>query len=187
MAKLPADALVHDLGAGEGCFSHTFATSHPRSHVMAVEADVRLKSRFYGENPRVEFVPHYIENFLAGLTTTNGQRKPDLVVLTDVLEHLIAPEQLLKSVARVLAPGGYAYLTVPDADTFEPPFPYKEERRNIDWRHANRTCQHLWMMEPKIFRQIVSDALLIVAESQTLETSIRRDSSYTTILAKRAD
>lgn len=183
-ATQPANALVLDLGAGEGCFSHTYAAAHGAAKVLAVEADARVKDVFYGANDRVEFVAMYIEDFLREFVIDN-RRRANLVVLTDVLEHVLSPEALLKAVAGVLAPGGVAYLTVPDAATFEPPFPFPEAGRKVDWAHANRTCQHLWMMMPETFRRIVADHFEIVAETRSLETDIRRDSSYTTILARK--
>jgi SAM-dependent methyltransferase len=184
--ELPENAIVYDLGAGEGCFSHTFATANPKATVFAVEADARIKNKFYTTNDRIIFVPMYIEAFLQQPPSA-GRRQPNLVVLTDVLEHVLAPELFLKEVARVLAPGGLAYLTIPDANTFQTPFPYPAKPGTIDWPHANRTCQHLWMMEPKIFSEIVSAHLEMVAESQSLETDIRRDSVYTTILARNSN
>jgi SAM-dependent methyltransferase len=162
-----------------------FATANPKATVFAVEADARIKDKFYTANDRIIFVPMYIEDFLHQPPGV-GRPQPHLVVLTDVLEHVLAPELFLKEVARVLAPGGLAYLTIPDANTFQAPFPYPAKPESMDWPHANRTCQHLWMMEPKTFREIVSAPLEVVAESQSIETDIRRDSVYTTILARKS-
>jgi predicted RNA methylase len=183
-AELPEEAVVFDLGAGEGCFTYTFSAANPKATVFAVEADTRVKERFYTANDRVVFVPMYIESFLHNPPAVIEGRRPDLVVLTDVLEHVLSPEQVLASVARILAPRGLAYLTVPDAHTFQPPYPQPAKPGTIDWQHANRTCQHLWMMQPNTFYRIVSGVLDVVAESQSLETNIRKVSVYTTILAR---
>ncbi|WP_168800530.1 class I SAM-dependent methyltransferase [Cellulomonas telluris] len=43
-----------------------------------------------------------------------GDRRFDVVVLADVLEHLVRPEVLLSSVARVLRPGGVVVASVPN-------------------------------------------------------------------------
>jgi tRNA A58 N-methylase Trm61 len=185
-AILPEDSVVFDLGAGEGCFSHTFTAANPRATLFAVEADARIKDKFYSSNDRIIFISMYIEAFLSDPPAIARGRQPNLIVLTDVLEHVLAPDDLLTEVARVLAPGGFAYLTVPDANTFQSPYPYPAKPRTIDWPHANRTCQHLWMMDPKAFREIVSARLDVISESQALETDIRRDSVYTTILARNS-
>jgi 2-polyprenyl-3-methyl-5-hydroxy-6-metoxy-1,4-benzoquinol methylase len=186
-AELPEDTIAFDLGAGEGCFSHAFSASHPKATVFAVEADARIEDKFYTTNDRVIFVPMYIEDFLRRPPMNVAGRHPDLVVLTDVLEHVLAPEQILEAVARTLAPGGVAYLTVPDANTFQAPHPYPARPGTIDWQHANRTCQHLWMMQPETFFSMVSEYFDVVAESQSLETDIRKDSVYTTILARKSN
>jgi SAM-dependent methyltransferase len=183
---LPENAVAFDLGAGVGCFSHTFASANPKATVFAVEADARMKERFYSTNDRVKFIPMYIEAFLPQSGSMAGGRRASLVVLTDVLEHVLAPERILEAVARTLVPGGLAYLTVPDANTFQLPHPYPANAGTIDWAQANRTCQHLWMMQPNTFRGIISAYLDVVAESQTLETNIRKDSVYTTILARNS-
>jgi SAM-dependent methyltransferase len=181
----PQDAVVFDLGAGEGCFVHVFANAYPKGTVYAVEADARLEKQFYSTNQSVIFVPEYIEPFLERVLKNTEIPRPFLIVLTDVLEHVLAPETLLATVAQVLAPGGYAYLTVPDAQTFSSPLPQPARPQSLDWAQANRTCQHLWMMQPGIFRSLVSKYFCIVADGQSLETTIRRDSIYSTVLAQR--
>lgn len=105
--------------------------------------------------------------------------------MTDVLAHVLAPEDLLKAIADAIVPGGYVYLTVPNANTFCAPFPYAVEESDISWPQANRTCRHLWMLQPEIFRRLVCDHFDIVAESQEFETNIRKDSVYSTLLARR--
>jgi len=183
--SFPGDAVVFDLGAGEGCFVNVFTEFYPGATVYAVEADSRLEKRFYSNNPRVVFVPMYIEAFLDRSLKDAGMQRPFLIVLTDVLEHLLAPEQLLRTIAQVLVPGGHAYLTVPDAKTFQAPFPFAVPSQSVDWPQANRTCQHLWMMQPEVFRNLVSKDFSIVADAGPLETNIRKDSNYSTLLAQR--
>jgi 2-polyprenyl-3-methyl-5-hydroxy-6-metoxy-1,4-benzoquinol methylase len=175
---------IFDLGAGEGCFVHTVADEFPRASVYAVEADERVKSKFYGKFDNVHFVPMYIENFLQRELHSVHRTTPNLVVLTDVLEHVLSPEEMLGTVAKVLPAGGYAYLTVPNANTFESPFPYPEKSENVDWVQANRTCQHLWLMTPSLFGDLVRRHFRIVDETD-METSIRKDSVYSTILAQK--
>src|SRR5271157_2617543 len=60
----PENAVIFDLGAGEGAFCHALAETFPKSNVYAVEADDRIGEKFYGRNDRVIFVPDFIETFL---------------------------------------------------------------------------------------------------------------------------
>jgi SAM-dependent methyltransferase len=41
----------------------------------------------------------------------------DLVTLWEVLEHIVEPARLLERIRRVLAPGGAAFILVPNADS----------------------------------------------------------------------
>jgi 2-polyprenyl-3-methyl-5-hydroxy-6-metoxy-1,4-benzoquinol methylase len=185
IVTFPEDPVVFDLGAGEGCFAHVFADAYPSAGVYAVEADARLENKFYSQKKNVFFVPMYIERFLQDVMKPHSAwPRPFLIVMTDVLEHVLAPEQLLERIAQTLVPGGYAYLTIPDADTFQAPLPYPVAPRSINWAQANRTCQHLWAIQPGIFRDLVSKFFMILAASQQLETNIRKDSVYSTILAQ---
>lgn len=182
-AEIADDAIIFDLGAGEGAFAHALAEAFPRSQVYAVEADERIAGKFYGQDPRVTFVPGFIDAFL------NKQDRPsaDLIILTDVLEHLIWPEEVLDQIVTALSPRGLLYMTTPNARTFEndAPFPLPVRPSQVDWPHANRTCQHIFMIEPSLLSHLVSGRLDIVAETDEFETSIRRDSVYSTILGRK--
>jgi SAM-dependent methyltransferase len=179
-AQLPENAILYDLGAGEGCFSHVFAKGLPRSRVFAVEGDAKVEAKFYGTLPNVAFVHDYIEPFLKCRTKTP---EANLMVLTDVMEHVIRPEDVLALMAGALAPGGLIYITVPDARTFGEPTPEHVPPWRLNWRRANRTCQHLWMLEPAVVESLVARSFDII-DVDSFETDIRKDSVYTTVLAK---
>lgn len=183
--SFPGDLTLFDLGAGEGCFVHEFTDATPHARAYAVDGDARLQVRFYSQNERVIFIGKPIEVFLQEIGGDHSFPRAHVIVMTDVLEHVLSPEDLLQDLTRVLAPGGFAYLTVPNACTFQYPAPVPVPAEGVDWAHANRTCQHLWMMQPEVFRNIVSKHFHIVDETQALETDIRRDSVYSTILAQK--
>jgi trans-aconitate methyltransferase len=180
--RLPPTPVLYDLGAGEGCFSHVFAETFPRALVVAVEGDAKVEAKFYGTLPNVTLVSSYIEPFLA--EPPPGTPQADLMNLTDVLEHVLDPERTLALMQNRLADGGHAYITVPDAWTFQPPFPLHVASEQVDWRAANRTCQHLWMLTPDTLKTVIERALDII-NVDGFETDIRRDSVYTTVLARR--
>lgn len=181
--SLPNNPVLFDLGSGEGCFTHIFAKYYPHGRVYAIEGDARLKEKFYGEYDNVNFVPEYIEPFLARVRECEMD-KPDLMILTDVLEHVVEPEKLLESMANAIALGGFVYITVPNANTFMSPYPVAVPATEVDWRHAENTCQHLWMLTPQTLELILEKYFTIVFRS-TFETEIRRDSIYSTILCKK--
>ncbi|WP_459086598.1 class I SAM-dependent methyltransferase [Mesorhizobium sp. A556] len=180
--QMAANAVLYDLGAGEGCFSHVFATRLPESRVFAIEGDAKVEAKFYGSLANVRFVPQYIEPFLKN--PTDDIPKADLMVLTDVMEHVISPEDVLGLIAGALAPGGLIYLTVPDARTFSDPVPEHVLPHRLDWQRANRTCQHLWLLTPTMVETLMAKTFDVI-EVSGFETDIRRDSVYTTVLARR--
>ena len=122
----------------------------------------------------------YVESFLeeahAGLYPS-----ADLMLITDVLEHVLDPEKVLSLMSRASRPGGYVYVTVPNSLTLMQD--KQVEQRDVDWRHANRTCQHLWMMTPDIVQRLVEKHFRVIGTSG-YETDIRGDSIYTSILAQ---
>lgn len=103
-----ASATLLDIGCGEGLIAEAFAARGAR--VVGLDADslrLRKTARRIAsepEAPRVAFVH------------ANAHRLPfassvfDVALLSDVLEHLKNPQVILAEVARILKPGGVAYI-----------------------------------------------------------------------------
>lgn len=177
------DPNIVDLGAGEGAFTHALADCFPQGTVSAVEADLEMEKNFYGTHANVRFVPEFIEDFLI----RSAPEAADIITLTDVLEHVIWPERVLEGIYRILKPGGVLYMTTPNSRTFDAdkPFPFPVAPGAVDWAHANRTCQHIFMMTPTVMRSLTETFFAIVRYSEEFETGIRRDSVYTTLIARK--
>lgn len=178
----PPDPVVYDLGSGEGCFTACCIEAFPDARVFAVESDLRMRQRFAAEYERAEFVPEIIETFLAAPKRVS---EADLIILTDVLEHAVEPETLLRLVATALKPSGFAYITLPNVDSYGS-YPHHVPASEIDWELANWTCQHLWMMKPSILNHIINWTFVLREMSRTFETNIRRDGDYSTFFVQRA-
>lgn len=176
----PSDPIVYDLGSGEGAFTACFLETFPRARVIAVETDERMKQRFAAEYERAEFVPELIETFLEQAI---GKREADLIILTDVLEHTLHPETLLGLIAGALKRSGFGYLTLPNVDSYGS-FPHPVPASEIDWDLANWTCQHLWMIEPRVLNDMINRIFVIREMTRTFETNIRKDSDYSTYLVQ---
>jgi SAM-dependent methyltransferase len=180
-SAMPENPVVYDLGSGEGCFTACVPDAFPHARVVAVETDQRMRQRFATEYERAEFVPEFIESFLEA-----AQRDPqaDLINLTDVLEHVLQPEALLGLVAGALKPSGFAYITLPNADSYGS-FPYHVPASEVDWNLANWPHQHLWMMQPQVLNDLMNRTFVLREMSRTFETNIRRDADYSTFLVQR--
>jgi SAM-dependent methyltransferase len=182
-ARIPTDfpetAIVYDLGSGEGCFTGCWREAYPHSRVFAIEGDARMEERFAVEYAGAEFVCERIETFLEQA----GQEAADLVVLCDVLEHVVEPERLLRLIAGALKPSGFAYITVPNAESYgrlPQPIPSAE----IEWDIANEPAQHLWMIEPRLLNDLVNRTCAIWEMSRSFEFQWRGDSDYSTFLVR---
>ncbi|HKG48390.1 MAG TPA: methyltransferase domain-containing protein [Pyrinomonadaceae bacterium] len=102
--KLDGVRSICDLGCGNGHITGRLAALG--YHVTGVDASasgIQIARRAY---PRVEFVHTLIDRDL-----TVGQF--DLVISSDVIEHLYRPADLLEATASQLKPGGQVLLGTP--------------------------------------------------------------------------
>jgi SAM-dependent methyltransferase len=107
---LPPHAVVLDIGCGTGGASVALAAKG--ATVLAVEVDVaRLKAT--RALAAAAGVP--VRLVLAdGCALPCCEQTCHAVVLQDVLEHVVSPERLLREAARVLRPGGVAFVSTPN-------------------------------------------------------------------------
>jgi trans-aconitate methyltransferase len=176
---IPDRPTIYDLGSGEGAFTKAFRQALPQASIIAVEADARMQDKFSDIYADVTFVPEYIETFLQRADSAAA----DIVLLTDVLEHVLDPASMIRSVMAALKPGGIAYLTVPNALSF--PSPRAVPADQVDWSLANITRQHLWMLAPQTWLDLMVGHGDLVEYSRSFEENIRRDAQYSTFILRK--
>ena len=89
--KLPAEAVVADIGAGTGYFSARFAHMLSKGRVYAVDLEPDMVQHL-GERAKKD----HLANLTAVLGTADSPKIPspvDLVILVDVYHHIGAREQ----------------------------------------------------------------------------------------------
>jgi SAM-dependent methyltransferase len=119
-ASLPVDALVLDAGAGDCRYKPLFSQARYES------ADFCQIDKEYGELT-------YVCD-LANIPVEEGRY--NLVLLTQVLEHIPEPQAVLVEVHRVLRPGGELWLSAP--------LFYEEHETPHDfYRYTQYGLQHL--------------------------------------------
>jgi SAM-dependent methyltransferase len=98
---------VLDLGCGGGFMAHAFA----RLGARAAGIDISQNSIDYARKhfPRCDFYCESLATFRA------RGRKFDFVFSSEVIEHLPGPAEFMETVAAVTRPGGYVYVSAPDA------------------------------------------------------------------------
>lgn len=102
---------VLEIGAGPGSISKALI-SHNGSRVTALEADpncIPILQKFC-----VDVVQGDLNE--PGWSKTFDDRKFDVIVIADVLEHLINPWETLKESVALLRPGGSVVSSIPNAN-----------------------------------------------------------------------
>lgn len=113
-AQLPCDAFL-DAGCGDGRYLAALARSG-RWPDRAVAVDI--SSRIL-ETAGAAAAPHDVELVRANLEALPLEdASVDLVLCTQVVEHLLDPRAGLGELARVLRPGGILVLTTDNRDAF---------------------------------------------------------------------
>jgi SAM-dependent methyltransferase len=105
---LPRDAVVVDFGCGEGYLTYALRTAGLECYGvdLAATAVERARRRF----GRADWFVTPAE--LASADFTGA----DLVVALEVIEHVPAPVDLVRSMSKLVKPGGRILLTTPNRD-----------------------------------------------------------------------
>ncbi len=106
-----------DAGCGSGMFSHTVLLPVCKD-VWAIDIAVESVSRLKRRLPQAEGARlHIVRASLAQLPFEGASF--DVVLCSEVLEHIEDDESALREIARVTKPGGFIVITVP-----HPPAPF---------------------------------------------------------------
>lgn len=84
----------------------------------------------------------------------------DCVILSEVIEHLEAPEISIREAARVLRPGGRLFVTTPNYRSFWPVMEWTVDRMNKAPRMAGE--QHISRFQPASLRRLLIDCGLSI-------------------------
>ena len=103
--KLDAVKSICDLGCGNGHIAGRLASlGYEVTGIDASRSGIRIAQQTY---PQVKFVEALINRELTGFQTF------DLVISSDVIEHLYRPSDLLEAAFSLLKPGGQLLLGTP--------------------------------------------------------------------------
>lgn len=107
-AALPKSGLMLDIGCGNGAFLRAFGRSNPTWEMEGLELDARNKAL-------IESIPG-VRKLQVG-PASNLMDRFDLIVMVHALEHIPDPVNFLRSLTRLLNPGGQLLIEVPDLAT----------------------------------------------------------------------
>jgi SAM-dependent methyltransferase len=114
LKRIPiASRNVLDIGCGDGFLACSIAKAFPGARVTGIDSEeqgirfAKLKAKEKGLT-NVEFS----QNLSAGLPYPNGSF--DVVIMTDVIEHLPDAIAMLKEIRRITQSGGVVIVTTPN-------------------------------------------------------------------------
>jgi SAM-dependent methyltransferase len=104
---LPADASrIADFGCGDGATSAWLKTIYPSAYTIGIEGNGALRSALSRNVDEVHIVD------LNGPLPDIGA--PDLILLLDILEHLVQPENLLAHIVRTMTENATVVISLPN-------------------------------------------------------------------------
>ncbi|HEY3067285.1 MAG TPA: methyltransferase domain-containing protein [Methylomirabilota bacterium] len=108
-------ARLLDVGCGTGDLLAALAARFPRSELHGVDISTARVQRPLRDGRRVRVADADVQRGLPFRAATF-----DGIFCTEVLEHLKHPQRGLEEIRRVLRPGGWAVITVPNGTGFAP-------------------------------------------------------------------
>ncbi len=138
-----------DVGCGYGYLTRRLARHFETTGIDVSEAAIR---RCRGTLPDLQFAVHEVEQ-----PFPMEEASFDVVTLTDVLEHLVEPERMLRNVHRVLADGGVLYVTTPNLNAL----------RRWLYAEADRREHHVSLMSRADLIKLLERSGFRVLESWT--------------------
>ncbi|WP_320172144.1 class I SAM-dependent methyltransferase [Maridesulfovibrio sp.] len=103
VVDIPAEGKILDIGCSCGRFLHRFSERRPDWECYGYEYELRSDD---------VFALHGVEKVYSG-ELSKIDKKFDLVVMTHVIEHLLEPVEILKSVYHLINETGWLFVQAP--------------------------------------------------------------------------
>lgn len=160
LRSLPRELSVLDVGCGSGVHGAELARAHGHrvvgvdlSEQSVAKARTRLAEAYVADVTRPELYPFF------------GHRKFDVIVFSDILEHLYDPAQVLTSHYQLLAPGGHVLISLPNIAIWNVRLSIMAGRFQYqDTGTLDRT--HIRFFTRATFRQFTREAGLAVSKDR---------------------
>ena len=148
-------------GAGNLLLQAAVPGSFPLALDLSMQALTFVRSRFQEVMSGKEGPSGF------GCTQAIGESLPfrdksfDCVLMSEVIEHLEAPQISVGEAARVLCPGGFLLITTPNYRSFWPIMEWAVDRLNMAPKMAGE--QHISRFDPSSLKSLLLDAGLNIA------------------------
>lgn len=101
---------VLDIGCGNGSQLAIPLARNLRLKIVGIDTDARSIEHAQ----RLSYAKDNLEFFCASITEMPGDQPFDVIILSEVLEHLAQPNEMLESATRLLSRDGVLIVTVPN-------------------------------------------------------------------------
>jgi SAM-dependent methyltransferase len=108
LARRPGPQRIVDVGCGDGAATHVLARIDPRNTVIGIDWSAAALARARARGLLV--VQGGVEG--SGLPLAGG--RADVVVMSELIEHLVDTDGAVDEARRVLRPGGVLLLSTPN-------------------------------------------------------------------------
>lgn len=142
--KLSPESRIVEIGSGYGYL--TYALAHEGYSARGIEISSRAVSE-----ARARYGDLYECSDALAFAETHKE-SVDVVVLTEVIEHIPDPLSLIRAIRQLLAPGGYLLLTTPNRTFFPPESVWDTDLPPV----------HLWWFSETSMRFIADRAGFVV-------------------------
>lgn len=183
VSNIDSTGPVMEVGCGAGVLLQHLASWHQIKVGLDVnfQALTFLTGRFNEMGASGSFSPVDAD----GLILPFKNNSIGGLLISEVIEHLVAPQVLMKEAGRVLQPGGWCYLTTPN---YKSPWPYMEKL--LDWLRLTPPiagAQHVTQFDFPSLQNLAADweilkitsfyrtspFIAILSESQAIRSLVR--------------
>jgi 2-polyprenyl-3-methyl-5-hydroxy-6-metoxy-1,4-benzoquinol methylase len=155
---LKAGSRILEVGCGAGnlLLQATVAGSYPVALDLSMQALTFVRSRLDEANSSAEAPNGFACMQAIGECIPLRAASFDCVILSEVIEHLQAPQISIREAARVLRPGGRLLITTPNYRSFWPMMEWADDQLNMAPKMAGE--QHISRFYPSSLKSLLIES-----------------------------